>query len=242
MAKVKKYCSISKTSMVDNKANNFEKTWDAIAESFDVTRKKPWKQCIDFINELPESTIVADLGCGNGRHLIPCAERCKKVIGLDISKNLLQITQDKIGKKDLDNVNLIHGNLVDLPFKDNSLDTILYIASLHNIKGREERIRSLKEVKRVLKKDGRSLISVWSRWQDKYRRYFLKQLLTHKGEFGDIDIHWRQHKLDVPRFYHLYSKREFIEDVRRSGLKIKKIFGIKKYSKRYNDNYFIITR
>lgn len=228
-------------SMIENHFRVAEQTWDEIAKSFDVTRRKPWKQCIDFINELPESAIVADLGCGNGRHLIPCADHCKKVIGLDISKNLLQITQDKIRKNGLGNVNLIHGNLVDLPFKDNSLDAILYIASLHNIKGRENRICSLKNVKRVLKKDGKALISVWSRWQDKYRRYFLKQLFTHKGEFGDIEIYWKQHNIDVPRFYHLYSKREFIEDVKHSGLKINKIFGIKKYSKLYNDNYFIIT-
>jgi alkylated DNA repair protein alkB family protein 8 len=227
--------------MKDNLAGESEQTWDTIAESFDTTRRKPWQQCIDFINELPKSAVVADLGCGNGRHLIPCAERCKKVIGLDISRNLLKITLDEIGKKELGNVNLIHGNLVDLPFKNNSLDAILYIASLHNIKGRENRICSLKEVKRVLKEDGRALISVWSRWQDKFRIYFLKQLFNHKGEFGDIEIYWKQHKLNVPRFYHLYSKSEFVDDIEHTGLNIKNIFSVKLYSKQSSDNYFTIV-
>ena len=61
------------------------KTWNIISKSFDVTRTKPWKSVIDFINSLSNSDIVADLGCGNGRHLIPCSKYCKNIIGIDIS-------------------------------------------------------------------------------------------------------------------------------------------------------------
>ena len=225
--------------MVGNETKAAEYTWDAIAESFDRTRKKPWQQCIDFIDEIPKSAVAADLGCGNGRHLIPCAEHCKKIIGLDVSRNLLQITQNKIHNKGLGNVDLFHGNLVNLPLKDNSLDAVLYIASLHNIKGRENRICSLKEIKRVLKEDGRALISVWSRWQDKYRMHFLKQFFTHKGEFGDIELPWKQHNMNIPRFYHLYGKRELINEIKESGLKIEKIICKKLVSKKYSDNYFV---
>jgi len=218
-----------------------EETWDAIAESFDRTRRKPWKECLDFIESLSASAVVADLGCGNGRHLVPCAKRCKKIIGVDISCNLLRITQEKIRKKGLVNADLIHGNLIALPFNDNSLDAVLYIAALHNIKRRENRINTLKEIKRVLKQDGTALISVWSRWQDKYRLFFLKQFLSHKDEFGDIEIPWRQHNLDIPRFYHLYSKKEFIGDIRLSGFIVKMIFSVKRISKICSDNFFIIA-
>jgi alkylated DNA repair protein alkB family protein 8 len=224
--------------MIENHAKVAEQTWDMIAESFDVTRRRPWKQCIDFINELPKSAIVADLGCGNGRHLIPCAQRCKKAIGLDISKELLRITQNKT--KDFNNAALIHGNLVNIPIKDNSLDAILYIASLHNIKGRQNRIHSLKEVKRVLKNDAEALISVWSRWQDRFRTYFLKKLMvnTETKEFGDININWGQHGLNIPRFYHLYSKREFVKDLHQVDLKIEKLQSVRLHSNNYPDNYF----
>ena len=71
-------------------------TWNAIAKSFDSTRCKPWKECIDFINILPKKIIIIDIGCGNGRHLIPCAKRCKKVIGLDVSDELLKIVRKKL--------------------------------------------------------------------------------------------------------------------------------------------------
>ena len=85
--------------MTENHFKNSEKTWDIIAKSFDNTRRTPWQDVIDFINELSSSDVVADIGCGNGRHLILCVEKCKSVIGLDISRNLLRITQNKFKGK-----------------------------------------------------------------------------------------------------------------------------------------------
>ncbi|UCF12549.1 MAG: class I SAM-dependent methyltransferase [Thermoplasmatales archaeon] len=228
--------------MVDNHVKIAEKTWDAIAESFDVTRRKPWCQCIDFINGLSESYTVADIGCGNGRHLLPCAERFKNVIGIDISQNLLNIAKNKIKEKGFNNVVFIHANMTKIPLKDDSLDSILCIASLHNIKGRNERLSSLKEIYRILKNDGRALISVWSRWQDKYITHYLKKLFHNKEEFGDIEIYWKQHNINISRFYHLYSKREFVKNLNQVGLEIEKIQSVKLHSNIFTDNYFAVVR
>jgi alkylated DNA repair protein alkB family protein 8 len=220
-----------------------EKTWDTIAKSFDQTRRKPWKECLDFIEKLPKANIVADIGCGNGRHLIPCAKKCKKAIGVDLSKELLDIVKEKLDFEKIKNVTLIHADAANIPIDDESVDSVLYIAALHNIKRRNNRIKSLKEVKRILKKNGTAQISVWSRWQDKYRKQFFKKWFTQKGdsEFGDIDIYWRQHGLNIPRFYHLYSKKEFQRDLMEAGLKIVEIRDVKMHSKRYPDNYFAIV-
>lgn len=222
--------------------NRNERIWDSIASSFDKTRRKPWSICIDFILELPEDSILVDLGCGNGRHLIPCAEHCRKAVGLDISRNLLGIIQNKI--IGIDNIELIHGDLIYLPFKDNSFDAILYIASLHSIEGRLNRVRSLREVKRILKKNGIGLISVWSRWQERFQNFFIKKLfkISRSEEFGDITIYWRQNGLNIPRFYHLYSKKEFQRDLLDAGLYIEKIRAVKLSSKYHFDNYFAYIR
>jgi len=76
-----------------------EETWDAIAESFDSTRRLPWRQCLDYIATLKNTDTVADIGCGNGRHLTYCAEQCRSAIGVDISKKLLTIVQHTVDKK-----------------------------------------------------------------------------------------------------------------------------------------------
>jgi tRNA (uracil-5-)-methyltransferase TRM9 len=230
--------------MLDERDRKSEETWDAIAESFDLTRRKPWKQCIDFIDTLSKTDMVVDLGCGNGRHLLPCAEHCKEVIGLDISKEILGITRKKLKEKNLDNTILLHADISNIPLKNDTVDSILFIAALHNIKDKDKRIQSLKEVKRVLKKDGTALISVWSRWQDKYRKHFLKKWFTRKGqaEFGDIDIYWKQHGRNIPRFYHLYSRKEFVDDIQKARLEIEKIESAKLCSQKYPDNYFVIVK
>ncbi|UCH71404.1 MAG: class I SAM-dependent methyltransferase [Thermoplasmatales archaeon] len=230
--------------MIENHIKDSEETWNAIAKSFDATRRKPWKQCIDFIEALPRDSTVADIACGNGRHLIPCAHHCKKVIGVDISKELLDIVQTKIKENNIKNVTLLHSDAAKLPIKTDSLDAVIFIAALHNIKNRSRRIQTLEEIRRVLKKHGKALISVWSRWQDKYRKQFFKKWFVQLDgtEFGDIDIYWRQHGLNIPRFYHLYSKREFLSDLRKAGLEILDSQNVKLHSKKHPDNYFAITK
>jgi len=217
------------------------KVWNAIAKSFDETRKKPWKECIEFIEKLPRESTVADIGCGNGRHLIYCAEQCSKAIGVDISINLLKIAKGKI--QNMENVELVNADVLSLPFMDNSIDHILFIATLHNIYGRENRLKALSEIKRVLKPSGTALISVWSRWQERFLVHFLKKLifLERNKEFGDIEIMWKKNGLSIPRFYHLYSKREFKSDLKKAGFSLKEIYSTKIASKRLRDNHFAIV-
>jgi alkylated DNA repair protein alkB family protein 8 len=231
-------------TMLDDLSLNNEINWNLIAKSFDKTRQKPWRICIEFIETLSKDDVILDIGCGNGRHLIPCAYKVNKIIGLDISIELLKIVYKKKINNKLKNISLLHSNFQYLPIKNNSVDAVLFIASLHNIYKRKNRIRSLIELRRILKKNGKALISVWSKWQDKYRSYFINKLffnIKKKNEFGDINIYWKKDNLNIPRFYHLYSKREFINDIKKSELKLSKIYDIKLKSTKYIDNYFAIV-
>ena len=74
---------------------NSKDTWNKIAYSFDKTRHTPWDFCLDFIESLSENFTVADIACGNGRHLIPLAKKCNKTYALDISDVLLDISKKK---------------------------------------------------------------------------------------------------------------------------------------------------
>jgi len=218
-----------------------EETWDTIAQSFDTTRKNPWLEVVNFIDTLSGCNYIVDLGCGNGRHLLRCAKQCKYTLGIDISSNLLQIAKQSVLKQKLKNVDFIQGNNCSIPLKNSTCNAIIYIAAMHNIKKRNNRIQSLEEVNRILKDDGRALVSVWSREQVKFRDCF-NDLTNDHSEVGDIMIYWKQNNMDVPRFYHLYSKEEFIEDLEQSGLEIEQIIEIKLKSKKYSDNYFAKVR
>jgi len=223
--------------------SHIQNTWDHIAFSFDKTRKKPWEQCIDFIDKLPLDSIVGDFACGNGRHTIEMAEHCKKVIGIDISKKLLMILKKKIMIKQ--NIKLIHGNLINIPLKDQCLDAVIYIAAIHNIPKNVNRLKSLEELYRVMKTDGKALISVWSRHQDRFKdaEKNLENMKINKNflEPGDVFIYWNQDNLHIPRYYHLYDKEEIKDEILLAGFNILSINEEKISSKDKPDNYFIIV-
>ncbi|MEM1513907.1 MAG: class I SAM-dependent methyltransferase [Candidatus Thermoplasmatota archaeon] len=206
--------------------------WDKIAKDFDATRKFPWKECLDFIKNI--NGICLDLGCDGGRHLLPITKKCLAV-GADISFSMLEIAKEKV--KD---AFLVCCDARNLPFLDETFDNALFIATLHNIEGKEGRRKALKELRRVLKKDGKALISVWAKWQDRFIFHFIKKFLK-KGEHGDILIPWKKNGEEIMRFYHLYSRREFKKDLKESGFKIEKAWSVKKASKWLKDNHFAIV-
>jgi len=45
------------------------KVYETIASHFSSTRHSPWPHVVDFINQIPVGSLVADVGCGNGKYL-----------------------------------------------------------------------------------------------------------------------------------------------------------------------------
>ena len=72
---------------------------------------------------------------------------------------------------------------------------------------------------------------------------FIKLWFKKKSyeEFGDIEIDWKLEKQVIKRFYHLYSLRELVKDIKNSDLIIKNIIKLKIISKYFPDNYAIIV-
>lgn len=217
-------------------------TWNTIAQSFNKTRQKPWKPCLSFINTLPKQILAADFGCGNGRHLITLSKHCANVIGLDISTELLHITQQNFIRQQLPPPPLIHASLPTIPLKDSCIDAALFIASLHNIKGKTHRIKALEEIHRVLKPKGTVLISVWTQEQERFRNHINKHNEKDTLETGDIYINWNKDSLQIPRYYHLYQKEEFSEDLKSAGFTIRSMTEECLASKKYPDNYFTVVQ
>ncbi len=192
-------------------------TFDEIAEHFDKTRNRPWKEVVDFLRDIKGNII--DLGCGNGRHSIEAEEFGLEFVCLDASMKLLSIAKEKTNNKGM----YVRAGLKNLPFKSCSFDNAIYIAAIHHLSG--DRIRSLKESRRILKKGGQIIISSWARENDRWD-------LDDKE--NEILVPW--HKPDgtiVDRYYYLYRLRELVDDVERSGLKVVEKF-------RSNENNYVI--
>jgi ubiquinone/menaquinone biosynthesis C-methylase UbiE len=203
-------------------------TFDAIAPHFDITRYKPWPESKRFISTLPKGSTVLDLGCGNGRNSIYLAKEGMDVVGLDFSRALLKIVSNKVEWKDVrEKVRLIEGDCAWLPFKNNSFDAVLYIATLHHLPTPQERLNSPLEVKRILKPGGRSLVSAWAQEQEKFKQELeiSKKNKDEGAEYGDIFLPWKMKEgREYQRYYHLFSKEEFEDLIEKSGLEPIRIF------------------
>ena len=68
-----------------------EEVWNSIAESWNNLRKYPSnKRVINLANTWEPGNIL-DLGCGNGRNLIPFAKKRFDCYGIDFSKNMIKM-------------------------------------------------------------------------------------------------------------------------------------------------------
>ncbi|MDM5229390.1 demethylmenaquinone methyltransferase [Cytobacillus sp. NJ13] len=95
-----------------------------------------------------------DVCCGTADWSIALAEavgESGKVIGLDFSKNMLKIGEGKIKDRKLKQVELVHGNAMELPFADNSFDYVTIGFGLRNV---PDYLQVLKEMHRVAKPGG----------------------------------------------------------------------------------------
>jgi ubiquinone/menaquinone biosynthesis C-methylase UbiE len=93
---------------------------------------------------------ILDLGAGTGRISLLLAEEGYDVTSFDQSDEMLGTIEKKAKEGDL-KISLIKGDAFNLPFEDNTFDSCISLRVLWHFKNPE---KIMKEVQRVLKKDG----------------------------------------------------------------------------------------
>ncbi|MBL4693823.1 class I SAM-dependent methyltransferase [Candidatus Gracilibacteria bacterium] len=174
--------------------------YDNIADDFNQTRQHGWKEFESFLPHIKDGDHLADLGCGNGR-LQEYLRKHRELnyTGIDNSKELLKHAKG----------NFMEGDLLKIPLKDNSQDVAAAIASFHHIPSKELRKKAAKEIARIIKKDGKLLITVWNLFQPRYKKYIwrsrLKSLVS-AYDARDTFIPWG--KSGVDRYYYAFKAAE----------------------------------
>lgn len=131
--------------------------------------KKYWTATVKNFTDyycLKTNASILDIGCAKGfmlkdfKDLLPNS----KISGIDISNYAIRNAHS-----DVKNF-LIQGNAIELPFSDGSFDLVISINTIHNL-GKEDCVRSLKEIERVSK--GSSFIMV-DGWRNKVEKFNLE--------------------------------------------------------------------
>ena len=142
-----KNCELSSRQMYDKLVRVFPK--------FDEWTKK---EIIEFKKFLKNDFTVLEVGCSWGRILKSLAPHCKKIIGIDNSE--VETEEAKFFLKDTPNSEVFFEDGEKTHFSDNYFDVIILAGNTFgNLDDKKEKV--ITEVKRVLKKDGKILLSVY---------------------------------------------------------------------------------
>lgn len=166
---------------------------------------------------------LIDLGCGTGRHLLHFARRGFAVTGVDLSDHMLEMARMKLRSHGFE-ATLVKDDITDLgALPDGGFRyALLMFSTLGLIRGRNNRLRCLRRVHRILKPGGQVGLHVHNRWHnlwsDGTRGWFLANLfapLTSGREIGDkVMANYR----GIPgMFLHLFSLREIRGLLRQAG-------------------------
>jgi len=128
--------------------------YDTMNSVISFQRHKAWRKHTMKTMKVKAGATALDVCCGTADWTIALADAVGqkgKVFGLDFSKNMLKIGDDKVRAKKLENVTLIHGNAMELPFEDNYFDYVTIGFGLRNV---PDYMQVLKEMYRVVKPGG----------------------------------------------------------------------------------------
>lgn len=145
----------------EEKAGYVHSVFESIAKEYDrmnsvisFGRHSAWRKYTNKRMGVGTGQSAIDLCCGTCDWTISLAEAVGptgKVVGLDFSQNMLDVGAGKMQDKGLDQVALVNGDAMSIPYPDNTFDYATIGFALRNVPNYKQVIR---EMERVVKPGG----------------------------------------------------------------------------------------
>jgi demethylmenaquinone methyltransferase/2-methoxy-6-polyprenyl-1,4-benzoquinol methylase len=145
----------SKEERVHDVFEKIYKRYDVMNSVISFQRHKAWRQYTMQVMDVKQGEAALDVCCGTCDWTIALARavgKDGKVYGLDFSQNMLSIGEEKIKALNLEQVKLVHGNAMQLPFADNTFDYVTIGFGLRNV---PDYLQVLREMTRVVRPGGK---------------------------------------------------------------------------------------
>lgn len=184
--------------------------YNTIASYFSSTRQFVWDDLKDFSQYITKEDTVLDIGCGNGRVYQLCENLQVAYTGIDQSEELIAIAQKKYPTVHFD-----VGEMTKLPYEDASFSVIICVATFNHLPDRESRLKSLREMKRVLKPGGIILMTNWNVLSENAQKYIDRgkwEIVENNRQ--DVLVPWLTpigEKMPGSRYYHGYELPELFD-------------------------------
>eukprot|EP00761_Pharyngomonas_kirbyi_P001734 gb/GECH01001738.1/.p1 GENE.gb/GECH01001738.1/~~gb/GECH01001738.1/.p1 ORF type:complete len:266 (+),score=63.88 gb/GECH01001738.1/:1-798(+) len=188
--------------------------YNTIAPHFSHTRFSMWPSVKNFLLDLPDASLVADIGCGNGKYLGANPNIC--IFGSDRAEELAKICARRgFDCGVFDNMRL--------PYRDRSFDYAISIAVLHHFSTADRRVHAIQEMLRIIKVGGQILIYVWAFEQSNPKKQydqqdvfvpwhlqdrFKKRQASEHSEASHGEEDSSRNTVVYKRYYHLFKEGE----------------------------------
>jgi SAM-dependent methyltransferase len=147
----------------------------------------PLEYAFALLGDIRGKTVL-DFGCGAGENIVPLVERGARVVGVDISPDLIALARRRLALARLEATVQV-GSAYETGLPDASVDVILCVALIHHLD--IERVRQ--EMERILARDGKIILKEPIRFSNLYAR--VRGLLPAASDVSDYE-----HPLTVEEF------------------------------------------
>jgi len=103
-------------------------------------------------NYIDADSVLIDVGCGTGRLAFTFADKCKSVLGIDLSKRNIDRAIRTLNKRNRANISFFHGNVNDLNHNGKKhFDYAILTYVIHEV-NEDERTSLLKDIIQIADK------------------------------------------------------------------------------------------
>ena len=141
-----------------------ERTYNFTADFFDDPALGFWDRCgrrtVRLLG-LERGMRVLDVCCGTGASALPAAKAVGnggRVIGVDLSENLLELAQQKANAQQLGNIEFLKADMTELPFEQESYDAVIIVFGIFFVPDMEGQVRKLW---RLVRPGGKLAVTTW---------------------------------------------------------------------------------
>lgn len=133
--------------------------WEKILQNPTISFKQLFEEEKKYLtSHININSHVLDVGCGDGTTIQTILPITENISGIDNDLKAIEDAKTKLSS--IPNIKIIAADALALPFNDRVFDVVINMMTLVNFN--QNKTKALQEMSRVLKDDGKIIISVYS--------------------------------------------------------------------------------